>query len=215
MFCLRVVADGHKVAKAAIQAVFLLQLPSMKLPIVGVWRVAVVALLIAGACSTEGEVDPRELDELELGEDYEPLVDGEPAVSEALDFVDGGGASVACPPAGQSPGGWGYCSALCKCGEGQGDCDSEDQCQDGLLCKEDVGADYGWAWNVDVCESACDPIGCGPRCGFVSDGCDGTIWCGVCPPALCIWGECAQSGIYSGNCCTGDHQCPGGWCEPY
>ena len=49
-------------------------------------------------------------------------------------------------------GGWGYCSPTCKCSAGEGDCDTNDDCEQGLICKQDVGAKYGWNKYVDVCE---------------------------------------------------------------
>ncbi|MCD6478183.1 MAG: DUF1554 domain-containing protein, partial [Candidatus Aenigmarchaeota archaeon] len=51
-----------------------------------------------------------------------------------------------------SPGSWSYCSSTCKCSAGQGDCDTNNDCQSGLVCKQDVGAKYGWNKYVDVCE---------------------------------------------------------------
>jgi hypothetical protein len=34
-----------------------------------------------------------------------------------------------------------------------GDCDGDSQCESGLSCVDDVGANYGFAGNVDVCET--------------------------------------------------------------
>jgi len=45
-----------------------------------------------------------------------------------------------------------YCSSSCKCSAGEGDCDSNDECESGLECVQDVGEYYGWDDNVDVCE---------------------------------------------------------------
>jgi len=39
------------------------------------------------------------------------------------------------------------------CGKGEGDCDNDLQCQSGLVCVDDVGANYGFRPIVDVCES--------------------------------------------------------------
>lgn len=44
-----------------------------------------------------------------------------------------------------------YCSSSCKCGEGQGDCDSDSECQSGLVCGTDNGALAGCPASVDVC----------------------------------------------------------------
>lgn len=56
------------------------------------------------------------------------------------------------------PGGWSFCSPGCPCGEGEGDCDSDDDCAGGLKCVDNVGADYGYPSTMDVCEplNACD-----------------------------------------------------------
>ena len=45
-----------------------------------------------------------------------------------------------------------YCQVMGPCSAGQGNCDSDSECQSGLTCAEDVGASYGWAADVDVCE---------------------------------------------------------------
>ncbi len=48
-----------------------------------------------------------------------------------------------------------YCSSTCKCGEGEGDCDytgTDKQCNTGLICVANVGADYGFSSGTDVCE---------------------------------------------------------------
>ncbi len=57
-------------------------------------------------------------------------------------------------------GGFDYCSEECPCDADEGDCDSDSECVSGLVCVKDVGADYGWDEDVDVClpdgASACD-----------------------------------------------------------
>jgi hypothetical protein len=50
-----------------------------------------------------------------------------------------------------------YCALYGPCKEGIGDCDEDSQCASGLKCVNDVGADYGWPSNVDVCEQ----VSCG------------------------------------------------------
>jgi hypothetical protein len=52
-------------------------------------------------------------------------------------------------------GGWDYCSAGCPCANGGGDCDSDAECLPGLLCVRDVGAQEGYAPDVDVCLALC------------------------------------------------------------
>ncbi|MCP4600358.1 MAG: SUMF1/EgtB/PvdO family nonheme iron enzyme [Proteobacteria bacterium] len=49
-----------------------------------------------------------------------------------------------------------YCSWATPCAAGQGDCDGDSECQSGLTCVNDVGANYGWAADVDVCERTGD-----------------------------------------------------------
>ena len=39
-----------------------------------------------------------------------------------------------------------------ECSAGEGDCDGDSQCQSGLMCSNDVGANYGFRAFVDVCE---------------------------------------------------------------
>lgn len=98
-------------------------------------------------------------------------------------------------PAGSCPlpdGDWGYCSdPLCgPCIAGSGDCDSDAECSDGLVCASNVGADYGLPATMDVCqlpgERVCaKPVGdwgyCSdPACGPCSDGqadCDSDAEC--------------------------------------
>jgi hypothetical protein len=46
-----------------------------------------------------------------------------------------------------------WCRDYGPCPEGQGDCDSDAECQSGLICAKDVGAKYGGPANMDVCVS--------------------------------------------------------------
>jgi len=57
-------------------------------------------------------------------------------------------APAACPVA---PGDWDYCALCGPCNPGEGDCDSDSECADGLNCEHDVGPTYGLAKGVDVC----------------------------------------------------------------
>jgi len=103
-------------------------------------------------------------------------------------------ADTACNAA---PGSWAYCSnpACGPCGEGEGDCDSNQDCSDGLVCTEDAGPDYGFSASTDVCTAASTPapVGCqldpghwdycaDPACGPCGDGegdCDADSECGT------------------------------------
>ncbi len=49
-----------------------------------------------------------------------------------------------------SPGHADYCQVMGPCGAGQGDCDSQSECQSGLKCVDDRGAHYGFAATVSV-----------------------------------------------------------------
>ena len=79
-----------------------------------------------------------------------------------------------------------YCTDCGPCGVGVGDCDGNSQCQSGLSCVNDVGANYGFPANIDVCESVTScpwPLGhpsyctdCGP-CGVGVGDCDGNSQC--------------------------------------
>lgn len=55
-----------------------------------------------------------------------------------------------CPTLGV--GAWNYCSPLCPCDVGEGDCDSDAECMPGLVCNRDIGPAFGWDREVDVCE---------------------------------------------------------------
>jgi hypothetical protein len=48
--------------------------------------------------------------------------------------------------------GWDFCSPDCPCTHGEGDCDSNADCRDGTVCKQNVGARYGKSSSLDVCE---------------------------------------------------------------
>ena len=47
-----------------------------------------------------------------------------------------------------------YCRDFGPCSAGQGDCDGNSECQSGLRCVDNVGANYGFAANIDMCEGA-------------------------------------------------------------
>lgn len=49
---------------------------------------------------------------------------------------------------------WHTCSPECPCDQGEGDCDSDSECAAGLTCVKDVGANYGFDPEMDVCEPA-------------------------------------------------------------
>ncbi|XDD51441.1 trypsin-like serine protease [Leptospira sp. WS92.C1] len=46
---------------------------------------------------------------------------------------------------------WCGSSNLCKCNSGQGHCNSDSECHNGLVCKRNVGERFGYQSNVGVC----------------------------------------------------------------
>ena len=56
-----------------------------------------------------------------------------------------------------------FCSESCPCEEGQGDCDSHSECAAGLRCGSDLGAEFGFDGEVDVCMSPQDDLMNGSR----------------------------------------------------
>ncbi|RPI26515.1 MAG: hypothetical protein EHM61_11585 [Acidobacteria bacterium] len=86
----------------------------------------------------------------------------------------------------------GYCEKCGPCQKGEGDCDSDDECEDGLFCVNNVGDDYGFDYTIDVClerdESACDQMRedhdydycrlCGP-CDAGEGDCDSDAECKI------------------------------------
>jgi len=88
-----------------------------------------------------------------------------------------------------------FCRDCGPCGDGEGDCDNDGQCEAGTSCAMDVGAQFGYNPNIDVCvapSGGCPwPLG-HPRfcrdCGPCADGegdCDNDGECAagtVCAP---------------------------------
>jgi len=60
-------------------------------------------------------------------------------------------------PVSGTPGDYDYCALYGPCAAGEGDCDGNAECQSGLTCVNDVGANYGYDSIVDVCEGAVTP----------------------------------------------------------
>lgn len=72
-------------------------------------------------------------------------------------------------------GGGSFCSALCPCSEGQGDCDSNTtpglaDCAPGLRCYTDGGASFGLEAEDDVC-ATCLPDGANGNIDFCNASC--------------------------------------------
>ncbi|MBU2615645.1 MAG: hypothetical protein KKC19_00925 [Nanoarchaeota archaeon] len=62
-----------------------------------------------------------------------------------------------------------YCSIDCKCRAGEGDCDSDSECEEGLRCVTNVGKAYGFSNTTDVCELKEEKVGlaCGDAHGQI------------------------------------------------
>ena len=74
---------------------------------------------------------------------FSEATDGRGQVTTTLD-----GTPSVCPlPLGDPS----YCTDCGPCGVGVGDCDGDSQCESGLSCVNDVGANYGFPANIDVC----------------------------------------------------------------
>ncbi len=109
-------------------------------------------------------------------------------------------------------GSWAYCSnvACGPCAQGQGDCDTDAHCKEGLVCLQDVGEAYGYAPTVDVCEvpgaippklscdlangswDFCADARCGP-CALGQGDCDTNSECAV--GLVCLPNTGAQFGL--------------------
>ena len=73
---------------------------------------------------------------------------GLPAHYDVCEAQSGGGSGQG------RPGHVDYCRDYGPCSVGQGDCDGNSECQSGLECVQDVGANYGLPADYDVCETS-------------------------------------------------------------
>jgi len=75
-----------------------------------------------------------------------------------------------------------FCSPCCKCSLGEGDCNDDNDCLEGLQCAEDVGRFYGFDNSVDVCEvklmDFIDSDLCEKDCTPGCDNCERSGWKG-------------------------------------
>jgi hypothetical protein len=103
-----------------------------------------------------------------------------------------------------------FCSLCGPCSVSEGDCDSDDECQSGLSCVNNVGADFGFRRGVDIClrseeeQTDCPrPAGHGRFCSdcgpcFASEGdCDGDEECR--PGLICAFDVGADFGFGANN----------------
>jgi hypothetical protein len=76
-----------------------------------------------------------------------------------------------------------YCTPGCPCQAGQGDCDTDADCQSGLVCDHGIGSigsgpDYGFPADYDVCVPATDPPNAASGSCATVGGCG--VWKGDC-----------------------------------
>ncbi|REJ85133.1 MAG: hypothetical protein DWQ30_03460 [Acidobacteria bacterium] len=95
-----------------------------------------------GDCDGDGECLPGLTCATDVGANY-----GFPASYDVCETQGGGGCNL-------SNGDVDFCRDCGPCGIGQGDCDGDAECQAGLICAIDVGANYGFPATYDFCESS-------------------------------------------------------------
>ncbi|REK06146.1 MAG: hypothetical protein DWQ36_14725 [Acidobacteria bacterium] len=133
-----------------------------------------------GDCDGDGECLPGLTCATDVGANY-----GFPASYDVCETQGGGGCNL-------SNGDVDFCRDCGPCGIGQGDCDGDAECQAGLICAIDVGANYGFPSTYDFCESPGGGGGCNLSNGDV-DFCR----------------DCGPCGIGQGDC-DGDAECQAG-----
>ena len=101
-----------------------------------------------GDCDNDNECQTGLVCAQNVGANY-----GWPATRDVCEQPGGGPCSVFAP-------GPDWCRDCGPCAEGEGDCDSDNECQNGLVCAQDVGANYGWPATRDVCELPSGPGDC-------------------------------------------------------
>ena len=76
------------------------------------------------------------------------------------EFRESGSASQSC-----DDGGYSFCSSRCggPCAKGEGDCDSDRECQAGLNCTPNIGQDFELSASVDDCVDPKPKENCGNR----------------------------------------------------
>ncbi len=111
-----------------------------------------------------------------------------------------------------------YCSSSCPCAWGEGDCDSDSQCQDGLECEYNIGADFGLDSGLDLCvkpgypsnQPMCSGSSPTPTCNDgVQNGDETGVDCGGSCTACTVSPSCndgVQNGDETGVDCGGS--CP-------
>lgn len=148
----------------------------------------VLGMMLATGCSSEVDDDP-------LSSEGAPELRDEEAVGSTQQSITKG--SV-----GAVNGAADYCNTVNRCVQGEGDCDSNAQCNAGLICAADNGPKFGFPAGWDVCvPSHCtnktmdgDETGadCGGSCGTCSS-------CVGVPGASTFCNGC-QCGSGQGDC---------------
>jgi hypothetical protein len=118
-----------------------------------------------------------------------------------------------CPP--EPRGHDDHCSAICPCAVGDGDCDTDEQCELGARCGVDNGAGYGLLPDREVCELAdCSDITVMPgETGYCVAGCPCNVGEGDCqhdgdcqPGLACLPGFGVRYGYsQQASVCLGSH----------
>ncbi len=98
-------------------------------------------------------------------------------------------------PCDLAPGHGSFCQRCGPCGEGQGDCDRDSDCRSGLVCANNVGAEFGFGANIDVCRSEA--------------GLGGPTVCSLPPGHGRFCRDCGPCGPGEGDC-DGDGECRSG-----
>jgi hypothetical protein len=94
-----------------------------------------------------------------------------------------------------------FCNVECPCAEGEGDCDSDVECESGLECGQDNGPEWGCGQYTDICIDPANPDG---PIQVTGGGCTGDSRCegNFCTPDCpCLEGQ--------GDCDDSDNDCIG------
>merc|ERR1711902_488099 len=109
-------------------------------------------------------------------------------------------------------GDWPCCSSTNKCGEGEGDCDSDAECQSGLICGKDNCVGSSFLTGEDCCtKPTSSGSGCNGgdwtccsstnKCGEGEGDCDSDAECQS--GLICGKDNCVGSSFLTGeDCCT-------------
>ena len=132
--------------------------------------------------SVRSELPQRDGEEMD-GQDivfwYKAYIPHSP--EEGPDLWHSTGIRLVITGAAPSPGDNDYCAVNGPCGAGEGDCDGNHECQAGLICRNNVGATYGFQAIVDVCVASAvgdnDYCAVNGPCGAGEGDCDGNHEC--------------------------------------